>query len=71
MQQLTCYYYQNLAPTYEQLADAYAHSSNVIIAKVDADAEKELAYVESFAFTFHKSSLDANLQESLRCKRIP
>lgn len=29
---------QNLAPTYEELADAYAHAKDkVIIAKVDAD----------------------------------
>ena len=31
---------QNLAPKYEQLADAYAHAKDkVIIAKVDADGE--------------------------------
>ena len=31
---------QNLAPVYEQLADAFAHAKDkVIIAKVDADGE--------------------------------
>lgn len=32
--------YQNLAPIYEELADAFAHAKDkVIIAKVDADGE--------------------------------
>ena len=32
--------FQNLAPIYERLADAYAHASDkVVIAKVDADGE--------------------------------
>jgi protein disulfide-isomerase A6 len=31
---------QNLAPIYEQLADAYTHAKDkVVIAKVDADGE--------------------------------
>lgn len=31
---------QNLAPTYEQVADAFAHAKDkVFIAKVDADGE--------------------------------
>lgn len=34
---------QNLAPTYEQLADAYSHAKDkVIIAKVDADGHRSL-----------------------------
>lgn len=34
------YRLQNLAPIYEQLADAFAHAKDkVIIAKVDADGE--------------------------------
>ena len=33
-------HFQNLAPTYEQLADAFSHAKDkVIIAKVDADGE--------------------------------
>ncbi|KAF8583726.1 protein disulfide isomerase [Ramaria rubella] len=37
-----CGHCKNLAPVYEELADAYSHTQDVIIAKVDADAEKEL-----------------------------
>jgi protein disulfide-isomerase A6 len=34
---------KTLAPVYEQLADAYTHAKNkVIVAKVDADAHREL-----------------------------
>jgi protein disulfide-isomerase A6 len=34
------YFVQNLAPIYEQLADAYTHAKDkVVIAKVDADGE--------------------------------
>lgn len=35
---------KNLAPTYEKLADSYQHLKNkVVIAKVDGDAQRELA----------------------------
>lgn len=38
-----CGHCKNLAPTYEQLGDAYNHAKNdVIIAKVDADAHRDL-----------------------------
>jgi protein disulfide-isomerase A6 len=34
---------KTLAPVYEQLADAYTHAKDkVIVAKVDADAHREL-----------------------------
>ena len=37
---LNCFTFQNLAPVYEQVADAFSHAKDkVIIAKVDADGE--------------------------------
>jgi len=37
-----CGHCKSLAPAYEQVGDAFARESNVVIAKVDADAHKEL-----------------------------
>ncbi|XP_065184168.1 uncharacterized protein LOC135814898 [Sycon ciliatum] len=37
-----CGHCKNLAPVYEQVGDAFAGESDVIIAKVDADADREL-----------------------------
>eukprot|EP00771_Trimastix_marina_P003029 gnl/Trimastix_PCT/421.p2 GENE.gnl/Trimastix_PCT/421~~gnl/Trimastix_PCT/421.p2 ORF type:complete len:365 (+),score=138.81 gnl/Trimastix_PCT/421:3-1097(+) len=37
-----CGHCQRLAPEFEKLADAYAHHSNILVAKVDCDVEKEL-----------------------------
>jgi len=37
-----CGHCKNLAPTYESLATAFAHSEDVNVAKVDADAHKDL-----------------------------
>ncbi|GJJ08630.1 hypothetical protein Clacol_002849 [Clathrus columnatus] len=56
----------NLAPIYEQLADAYSHSPDVIIAKVDADAEKDLACVTSLSRINDDIRTDMNAQRSVR-----
>ena len=37
-----CGHCKNLAPAYEQVADAFTGESDVIIAKVDADADRDL-----------------------------
>jgi len=52
---------QNLAPTYEQLADAYAHAKDkVYISKIDADGVgKEKA--RSFGVTGYPSKLSSKI----------
>lgn len=40
---LGCGHCKQLAPTYEQLGDAYKHTQDVKIVKIDADAHKDLA----------------------------
>ena len=43
---------KNLAPTYEQLADAYSHvKDKVIIAKVDADAAANKPVAQKYGVT--------------------
>jgi len=37
-----CGHCKNLAPTYEKVAEAFRAESNCVVAKVDADSEKEL-----------------------------
>ncbi|KAL3899534.1 MAG: hypothetical protein SGCHY_001968 [Lobulomycetales sp.] len=37
-----CGHCKNLAPIYEELADAFSYSKSVVIAKIDADKEREI-----------------------------
>ena len=39
---LGCGHCKRLAPEYEQVGSAFANDENVLIAKVDADGDKEL-----------------------------
>lgn len=60
-----CGHCKNLAPVYEQLADAFAHASDkVIVAKVDADgAGKSLG--SKYGVTGFPSSCSCPLSEPL------
>ena len=60
---------QNLAPIYEELADAYSHTDHVVIAKVDADAEKALGYAYRCK-TYSRVRLDF-LQSEVRRDGFP
>ncbi|KAI9009131.1 thioredoxin-like protein [Hyaloraphidium curvatum] len=37
-----CGHCKNLAPTYEQLGEAYNHAKDIVIAKIDADAHRDI-----------------------------